>query len=140
MRQMDAFRGSLTPSFFSFRLENQSSEDDAATSPLVTSPPVSTDTAILDPQNVADLLNSPLSADSEQDISAYNEAKIQSIESDGLSSTVGLIAQAGEAGSEAQAKEMASQGLSPVVMLRTSTSIPTTDEWAASSRIWFTNC
>ena len=135
MRQMDSYRGSSPPSFISFHLENQIPENDAATNPPVASPPVSANTTIIDPQTIADILTSTRSADSEQDINAYAETKIQSIKSVGLSSNVGLVALAAEAGSETQTKDVASQGLPPVVMLRSSTPIPTTDELAASTSL-----
>ena len=58
-RQMDSFQGSLPPKFISFRLENQIPAEDTTTIPEIISPPVSADSTILDPQTVADLLNSP---------------------------------------------------------------------------------
>ena len=124
---MDSFRGSLPPIFISFRLVNQTPENDAVTSSPVTSPPASAEITISDPQTVADLLNSPRSADSEKD----SDAKVQSMKSDGLSSNAGLAALADETLLGIQIEEMASQGLPQITTLRSSTPIPVTDEWAA---------
>ena len=93
---MDSIRGSLPPSFVSFRLENQIPENDAITSSAVASPPVSSDTTILESQTVVDQLNSPRSAKSEQDINSYADAKVESMQTDGLFSNVGLVSLAAE--------------------------------------------
>ena len=55
------------------------------------------------------------------------------MESVGLSSDAGQAALAAETELEIQPEEVAGQGLPPVTTLRSSTPIPVTDGWAAST-------
>ena len=77
---MDSFQGSIPPNFISFRLENQTSEDGTHSNPAVMFHTESEDTIPRDSQSITELFNSPRSADSERDVNAYVEAKVQSME------------------------------------------------------------
>ena len=59
-------------------------------------PPATRDAADLDPQSSADVFNSPRSADSEPDVNAYAEAKVQSMETARPSADEGLAANLAE--------------------------------------------
>ena len=69
-----------------FRLENQTSEDGTHSKPAVTVHSESEDTIPRDSQSITELFNSPRSADSERDVNAYVEAKVQSMELERFSS------------------------------------------------------
>ena len=85
---------------------------------------------ILDPQTVADLLNSPRSADVEKGIETVTEMSVQNLGFDGLLPSSGSIT---DVVPGATSRETTSQAFPPITTLRTSTPVPATDEWTASA-------
>ena len=135
MRQMDSYRGILPPKFILFHLGIQIPTEDATTIPELTSPPVSADSTIFNPQTVADLLDSPQSADVKKDNKMATETSVQNLDPEGHLPPLGsVILQTGVA-PEATSREEISQALPPITRLRTSTPVPATDEWTASTSL-----
>ena len=86
---------------------------------------------------MADLLNSPRSADVEKGIETVTEMSVQNLGSDGLLPSSGSIT---DVVPEATSRETTSRALPPITTLRTSTPVPATDEWTASASLAALEC
>ena len=111
MRPMDSFRGSVPPKFISFHLGIQIPEEDTSTNSAVISPPVTEDSTVLDPQTLAELLNSPQNTDGEQSVNAATATEGQNLGSRGPLSQPGLGSPRAEVVSETTTAEVTHHGL-----------------------------
>ena len=135
MRQMDSFRGSVPPKFISFHLGNQIPEEDTSTNSAVISPPATTDSIVLDPQTLAEFLNSPQNTDGEQSVNAATATDGQNLGSRGPLSQPGSETPKAEEVSETTTAEVTHHVLPPITTLRTSTPVPTEDGQVASTSL-----
>ena len=135
MRQIDSFRGSVPPKIISFHLRNQIPEEDTSTNSAVVSPPTTADSTVLDPQTLAELLNSPQKTDGEQVVNAATATDGQNLGSRGPLSQPELGTSSAEEVPETTTAEVTNHVLPPITTLRTSTPVPTEDGQAASTSL-----